>query len=71
MCIIKRYNKKTKEIQYYSGYDIRNTDFINWSKDILYAIRVPSKLIANKIVNYLLIHKQNLDYKFYITNVTK
>lgn len=63
--IVKRVNKRTKEVSYFCGYDMDQHDFCSWV-NVKVAARHLKEEIAKALVNFLLINKKDPFCRFEI-----
>lgn len=63
--IVKRVNKRTKEVSYFCGYDMDQHDFCSWV-NVKVGARHLKEEIAKALVNFLLINKKDSFCRFEI-----
>lgn len=63
--IVKRVNKKTKEVSYFCGYDMDQQDFCSWA-NVMVGAKSLKEEIAKSLVNFLLINRKDPFYRFEI-----
>lgn len=63
--IVKRVNKRTKEVSYFCGYDMDQHDFCSWV-NVKVGARHLKEEIAKALVNFLLINKKDPFCRFEI-----